>query len=68
MISTYERVEKIRALNYLLPILNRRSVLAHRAMKNATTADAFNKAVRQATEIEQQLEKYRNEWFDLTKP
>lgn len=66
MVSTYERVEKIRALNYLLPILAHRAVHARRAMKNATDAEAFNDAVRQAAEIDAQIEKYRNELFDLT--
>lgn len=66
MISPEERVDKIRALNYLLQVLGFRSIRARRAMKNAPTAAAFNEALGQSRAIDEQLEKYRNEWFDLT--
>ena len=61
-----EKVERIRALPYLLKILDSRSVRAHRAMKEATTSQAFNAAVRATRALDDLIVLSRQELFDLT--
>ena len=66
MLPIEDKVERIRALNYVIPILMRRAVLARRAMAAARTGAAFNEAVSRAREADDLVVKYRNELFDLT--
>ena len=63
-----QRVDRIRALNYLLRVLRGRSAHARRALQAAPTAEQFNAALRQCNEVDEQVVKYSNELFDLTNP
>lgn len=66
MLPIEDKVERIRTLNYVVPILMRRAIRARRAMKEARTGAEFNEAVRYAREADDLVVKYRNELFDLT--
>lgn len=64
--SPADREEKIRALNYLLKVLRQRYNHALRAMQAAVDPTKFNEALRQARDVDEQIDKYRDELFDLT--
>ena len=65
-ITPADRVERIRALTYLLKVLRTNYRHAIKAMDSATDPTAFNEALRLARDIDVQITKYHNELFDLT--